>query len=130
MAEFVLKNNYFEFNGKVEKQLLGKAIGTKLASTYASSFMDKPESDFLKPQELIPFLWCCYIDDVFFIWTDGEEKLASFLSDFNSCHPNIKFTHESYKEQIPFLDLDTKLLGNKLFTDVYFKSTERYQYLH
>ena len=48
MAEFVLKNNYFEFNCKVTKQLLGTATGTKFASTYASIFMDKLESDFLK----------------------------------------------------------------------------------
>ena len=36
MAEFVSKNNYFEFNGKVKKQLLGTDIGTEFAPTYAS----------------------------------------------------------------------------------------------
>ena len=41
MAEFVLKNNYFEFNGKVEKRLSGAAIGTKFAPTYVSIFMEK-----------------------------------------------------------------------------------------
>ena len=29
MAELVLKNNYFEFNGKVKKQISGTAIGTR-----------------------------------------------------------------------------------------------------
>ena len=29
MAEFVLKNNYFEFNGSIKQQLSGTAIGTK-----------------------------------------------------------------------------------------------------
>ena len=72
MAEFVLKNNYFEFNGKVKKQLSGTAIGTKFAPTYASTFMDKLASDFLKSQDLAPLLCYCYIDDVFFIWTRGE----------------------------------------------------------
>ena len=38
MAEFVLKNNYFEFNGKVKKQLLGTAIRTKFAPRYPSIF--------------------------------------------------------------------------------------------
>ena len=56
MAEFVLKNNYFEFNGKVKKQLSGTAIGTTFAPTYTSIFMDKPESDFQKSQELTPLL--------------------------------------------------------------------------
>ena len=34
MVDFVLKNNYFEFNGKVKQQLSGTAIGTKFASPY------------------------------------------------------------------------------------------------
>ena len=33
MAEFVLKNNYFEFNGQVKQQISGTAIGTKFAPT-------------------------------------------------------------------------------------------------
>ena len=91
MVEFVLKNNYFELNGKVKKQLWGTAIGTKFAPTYASIFMDKLENDFLKSQELTPLLRYRYIDNVFLIWTHGEEKLASFLNDLNNCHPNIEF---------------------------------------
>ena len=35
MAEFVLKNNYFEFNGKVKRELSRTAIGTKFAPPYA-----------------------------------------------------------------------------------------------
>ena len=78
VAEFVSKNNYFEFNGKVKKQLLGTAIGTKFAPVYASIFMDKLQSVFLKSQEPTQFLWYSYIDDVFFIWSRDEEKLEFF----------------------------------------------------
>ena len=130
MAEFILKNGYFEFNGKVKKELLGTAIGTKFAPTYAGIFMDKLESDFLKSQELTPLLWYRYIDDTFFIWTHGEEKLAIFLNDLNNYHPNIKFTIESNKDHIPILYLSVKLSCNKLSTDLYVKSTDRHQYLH
>ena len=70
--------------------MLGTAIGTKFAPTYVSIFMDKLEKGFLKSQDLTPFLWCCYIDDVVFIWNHGEEKLALFLNDLNNYHPNIK----------------------------------------
>ena len=31
MAEFILKNNYFEFNSIVKHQISGTAIGTKFA---------------------------------------------------------------------------------------------------
>ena len=130
MAEFALKNNYFECNGKVRKQLSGTAIGIKFAPMYASIFMDKLVGDFLKSQELTPWLWYRYIDDVFFIWSHGEEKLASFIDDLNSYHPNIKLTHESNKQHISFLDLNVNLSGNKLSTDLYIKPTDRRQYLH
>ena len=36
MVEFVLKNNYFELNSKIKKQLLGTTIGTKSAPAFAS----------------------------------------------------------------------------------------------
>ena len=52
MAEFVLKNNYFEFNGQVKQQTSGTAIGTKFAPTYASIFMDNVEGKFLETQLL------------------------------------------------------------------------------
>ena len=40
MAEFVLKNNYFEFNSTVKHQISGTAIRTKFAPPYACIFMD------------------------------------------------------------------------------------------
>ena len=35
MAEFVLKNNFFEFNNRIKQQISGTAIGTQCAPTYA-----------------------------------------------------------------------------------------------
>ena len=135
MASFVLKNNLFEFNGKVKQQVSGTAIGTKFAPTYACIFMDKIESDFLKTQEAKPLVWYRYIDDVFFICEQklgehGEQKLNSFLDELKNYRLNIKFTHESSKENISFLDLSVSLSENKLYTDLYIKPTDRHQYLH
>ena len=48
MTEFVLRNNYFEFNGQVKHQISGTAIGTKFAPTYACIFMDEIETNFLQ----------------------------------------------------------------------------------
>ena len=47
MTEFLLRNNYFEFNGKVKQQISGTAIGTKSAPTYAYRYMDDFENEFL-----------------------------------------------------------------------------------
>ena len=126
MAEFVLKNNFFEFDSKVFQQIAGTDIGTKFAPPYACIFMDQLETKFLETQTLKPLVWFRYIDDIFFIWTHGEENLKKFMDDFNSFNDDIKFTYEHDK----FLDLKVISSNGKLLTSLYSKSTDRHQYLH
>ena len=103
MAELVLKNNYFEFNGKVKKQISGMAISTRFTPLlYAWIFMDQYETEFLETQKHKLLVWFRYIGDVFFICNHGKEKLSLFLEDLNEFHPNIKFSHETNKEWIHF----------------------------
>ena len=80
MAEFLLNNNYFEFNGHVKHQISGTAIGNKFAPTYPCSFMDEIETKFLQTRQFQTLVWFMYIDDVFFIWTHGPDKLVSFVN--------------------------------------------------
>ena len=75
MAEFVLKNDYFEFNSKTYHQKLGTVIGTKFAPPYACIFMGKLEKQLLSLPDFDVWLWRRFIDDVIFVWTSGEEKL-------------------------------------------------------
>ena len=70
--------------------------------------MDKLETMFLQSQSLQPLVWFRYIDDIIFIWTQGKDKLEKFLDDLNSFDNNFKFTHESSKENVTFLDLIVK----------------------
>ena len=65
MADFVLKNNLFEFGSKSYKQISGTAIGTKFAPPYACVFMDHIETEFLKTQEIKPWFWKRFIDAIF-----------------------------------------------------------------
>ena len=44
MAEFVLKNNFFEFSGKVKRKYSGTTTGTKFAPPYACFFVDEVEA--------------------------------------------------------------------------------------
>ena len=57
MAEYVLKNIFFEFDGEVKQQKSGTAIGTKFKPPLACIFMDEVETEFFKSEELQPFLW-------------------------------------------------------------------------
>ena len=56
MAEFVLKNNYFEFNSKIKQNISGTAIGSKFAPPYACLFINKLETSFLETQRLQPLV--------------------------------------------------------------------------
>ena len=130
MAEFVLKNNYFQFSDKVYQQISGTAIGTKFAPPYACIFMDQVESKFLQTQKFQPLVWFRYIDDIFFIWTHGEKSLKKFMMEFNNFNPNIKFTYEFSEASINFLDLSVKLFNGKIQTSLYVKPTDHHQYFH
>ena len=129
MAEFVLKNNLFEFNTKFYKQVSRTAIGAKFAPPYACIFMKYIETEFLKSQEIKPWLWKRFID-IFFIWTDTEENLDKFLEDLNKFHHNLRFTYEKSREKINFLDVVIKIKDGKITTNLFCKPTDGHQYLH
>ena len=105
LAEVVLKINGFTFGKKSLKQIRGTAIGTKFAPTYSILFMAELEEEILREVGLKPYLWWRYIDDIFFIWKHGEEKLRGFIDVINKKHPTTKFTTEWSKTQIHFLDI-------------------------
>ena len=56
MAEYVLKNVFFEFDGEVKQRKSGAAIGTRFKPPFACIFMDEVETEFFKSKELQPFL--------------------------------------------------------------------------
>ena len=130
MAEFVLKNNYFEFDRSVYQQVSGTAIGIKFAPPYACIFMDRRGNSFLETQSLKPLVWLRYIDDIFFIWTHSEEELKEFMREMNTFDTDIKFTYEYSDQKVSFLDLQVDIVEGKLITSLFAEPTDRHQYLH
>ena len=126
---FFLKTFFFEFNNKTKQQISGTAIGTKFAPPCACIYMDKTETNFLKTQELQPFVWLRYIDNIFFIWTHGEAGLKKFMEELNNFLLNLQFKNESLKKRVAFLDLNVSLENASVTTNVHTKSTD-HQYLH
>ena len=55
MAEFILKNNFFEFETKIIQQISGTAIGTKFAPPCKCLSTDRIENDFLDPEIVKPW---------------------------------------------------------------------------
>ena len=128
LANVVLANNFFEFNGNFFKQIRGTAIGTKCAPSYAILFLAAFEEWLLEESQYKPWLWWRYIDDVFLVWTHGEEKLLEFVDFLNSAHHSIKFTVEYSKETVNFLDVQVIKQGNKIVTDLCTKPTDTHHH--
>ena len=92
--------------------------------------MDQHKTKFLETQILKPLVWFRYIDDIFFIWTDSEEKSKKFMEDFNSFCDDFKFTYKFEKDSMSFLDLKIISINGKLMTSPYKKPADCHQYVH
>ena len=54
--------------------------------------------------------------------------LQVFIDQVNMIHPRIKFTAKYSKEEVNFLDLNTKLIDGELQTDLFVKPTDSHQF--
>lgn len=57
--------------------------------------------------------------------------MEKFLTFINNFHAQIKFTAETSKKEVNFLDTKVKLtIDGELCTDLYVKETDKSNYLH
>ena len=98
-------------------------MGKKMAPTYANILMWNIEICWLDNCTDKPFLYLCYIDDIFVIWQHSEDKLEQFHAYANSIHPNINLTLTSSATNIPYLDVSVSFDGTNIHTSIYTKST-------
>ena len=130
LIKLILTRNAFIFNEAFYLQQSGTAMGTRMAPSYANLFMGKFEREFLQTQTALPLVWWRFIDDVFAIWTHGEQQLQTFLWELNHHHTSIKFTANWSTEEVSFLDTRVYLKNGKVETDLHTKPTDKHQYLH
>ena len=72
--------------------------------------MERIENEFLVSEIVKPWLWLRYIDDIFLIWIEGEDKLEGFLNRLNNFHPNLKLK----QYLVNFLDVSVSIADSKL----------------
>ena len=75
----------------------------------APLFMGHFESKLISNFHLKPKVWLRFIDDIFLIWTHGDNSLLEFVKYANSTHRTIKLTSEYSTESIVFLDTRVKI---------------------
>ena len=103
-------------------QTSGTAIGTKLASGYANLFLSTYERDMLNQYPIKPSIWLRYVDDIFLVWNEREDKLKDFLAYINTV---IHFTHAHSFRRVNFLDVLVTITDDdgNILTDLHTKPT-------
>ena len=148
-VQFILTNNYFQFNSRMWHQLCGTAMGKSFAPPYACLTMGYLEATVLFPKlipryfdpvtaKMIIDFFMRYIDDGIIVLPDSV-SLHYFLKIINSMNRSIQFTiSEALLHRIDEINfsctnfLSIKVLvdpcGNVKF-DVYYKETNAHDYL-
>ena len=135
----VLENNNFFFNGNFYRQILGTAMGTKVAPVYATLTLGYLERELYNKIER-NFNGCIaenfrdnyfrYLDDVLLILDSDILTIENIDEMLNDLDQSLNFKLESYGRKVNFLDLNIQLTNNKVETDIYYKATDSRQYLN
>ena len=136
--QIILENSNFQFNGNYFCLKSGTATGTALAPTFANLVMAYLEIQFYKKVEnkfgseislYVIQNWFRFIDDGFIVWNDDFGNYIEFLEILNDLDPHIKFTHDSSKEGLSFLNVYLYFENGELLTDIFYKETDSHYYL-
>ena len=128
LARFVMKNNYFSYNGKYYHQIRGGAMGSPLALTIANCYMFFFEQNIIRQIHDSFGLYFRYIDDIFIIINWSKRHLLQQLDRWNKFDKNI-ILKANINNQINFLDLKIQNQDSNLLTSVYHKPSYEPYYL-
>lgn len=128
LLNFVLRNNFFEYQDTVYWQHEGIAMGTSCAPTVANLYLAVFETDMLQTalKEGVLF-YGRYIDDIFLVFNGKVDTTKRFLDTVD--HPHLQISWETSVESLPFLDVQVRIDLGLLRTFVYTKRLNRYMYV-
>lgn len=137
LLKCVLENNYFEFNGKYFKQIIGCSMGAipspEISDTRMYQITNYIMSKFKFANRVL--YHGRFRDDGFIAFNGTQNEILQFFDIGNTCHEHLKFTYEISEKSVNFLDT-TIYKGirfqenNILDIKSYVKPTNNFQYLH
>ncbi|XP_063616051.1 uncharacterized protein LOC134789349 [Penaeus indicus] len=129
--DHVLQGTLLRFNNHFYNQGKGTAIGASVSVAIAEIFVHASIEGKRQKLEKQPAVFYRYIDDIFGIFTGTEAELLEYHQELNKIHPDLKFTVEYSKKELPFLDTMVYMdAEGKVQTSVYHKPSNTHQYLH
>ncbi|CAF5101003.1 unnamed protein product, partial [Rotaria sp. Silwood1] len=128
LSRFVMKNNYFSYDGQYYHQIRGGAMGSPLTLTIANCYMFFYEQQIIKQIHNSGGLYFRYIDDIFIVINWPARHLLKQIDKWNHFDENIKLS-ENIGVTADFLDLHMENRDGELFTTVYQKPSYEPYYL-
>ena len=133
LLNFVLTHNIFEFNNKFYHQILGLAMGSKIAPFLAILVLDKLEKTSIYADTSLSIgYYKRYVDDIFILANDSSHAQA-ILEKANMCHETIKFELELPSESNTICLLDTKIQlqeNGEIETSFFVKKAKKDIFIH
>ena len=78
----------------------------------------------------VPQLHKRYIDDVVGIACCSRVELEEYIAFVSNFHPALQFTHTITETELPFLDINLRISGDRIRTSIHYKATDTHSYLH
>ncbi|CAF3035017.1 unnamed protein product, partial [Rotaria sp. Silwood2] len=128
LSRFVIKNNYFSYEGQYYHQIRGGAMGSPLTLTIANCYMFFFERDIVKQITNGGGLYLRYIDDIFITVNWPSRHLNKQIDQWNTFDSNIELKAQA-GHSINFLDIYIENINAHLFTKVYHKPSYEPYYL-
>jgi hypothetical protein len=119
-----LEHNYMQFNDQFYNQNEGLAMGAPTSAILAETFIQYLEHikivKILDKYQLIDYYR--YVDNILIIYNKNTTNIENTLNEFNTIHPNTKFTMEKETHNtLNYLDLTITNNHNKLTFGIYRK---------
>ncbi|CAF4132838.1 unnamed protein product, partial [Rotaria sordida] len=128
LSRFVMKNNYFSYDGQFYHQIRGGPMGSPPTLTVANCYMFFYEQQIIKQINNSGGLYSRYIDDIFIAINWPVRHLFKQIDKWNHFDENIKLS-ENIGLAVDFLDLHIENQDGQLFTTVYVKPSYEPYYL-
>ena len=135
LLRICLETHFKTIDGRIFTQIDGTPIGKSISGPLADIYMIWFEEQYIfnDNNEFRAFIksWKRFRDDIYVIWSGGNEALDCFFWQLNYKEPRIQFTIEREKNNtLAFLDISIKRLADRLITNVYRKDTHTQKYIN
>ena len=106
-------------------------MGSKMGPNYACLFEGYVEEQIGQQYtDTVPQLHKRYIDDVVGIVCCSGVELEEYIAFVYNFHPALQFPHTLSATELPFLDINLHISGDRIRTSIHYKATDTHSYLH